>query len=91
MRVPAWTLSLLAASARVACDRAAQTSSDPEGRSQSPRFGAGTAGGLGGNSGLGITGSFPAGGASAPRSGQGQPGVAPVAGNNSTPGGAVQR
>lgn len=66
-------------------------SSDPEGRSQSPRFGAGTAGGLGGNSGLGITGSFPAGGASAPHSGQGQPGVAPAPGNNSTPGGAVQR
>ena len=39
--------------------------SEPGSRSQSAQPGVGTAGGLGGNSGLGMTGSFPAGGASA--------------------------
>lgn len=35
--------------------------SDPSGRSQSAQVGVGTTGGLGGNSGLGMTGSFPPG------------------------------
>lgn len=44
--------------------------SEPGGRSQSPQAGSGTAGGLGGSSGLGMTGSFPAAsGARAPASG----------------------
>ena len=41
---------------------------DGSGRSQPAQVGVGTTGGLGGNSGLGMTGSFPASGASAPGS-----------------------
>jgi hypothetical protein len=65
---------------------------DPGGRSQAAQVGVGTAGGLGGSSGLGMTGSFPASGASAAgQQGQDQGGVAPAGSTNRTPANAVGR
>ena len=63
--------------------------SDPGGRSQSAQAGVGTAGGLGGSSGLGMTGSFPASGASSPaQPGPDQGGGAPAGSSNGPQGNA---